>query len=354
MAALANRTASNGKTILVTGSTGFIGSHITAAFLESGYLVRAAVRSQTAASQVFSTHSKYIDRLSLCIVPDITLHGAFDSAVSDVYGIVHSASPFHFNAERLSEIVDPAISGTTSLLESAYRYSPGVRRVVNTSSLAAILDLSKGIRPGYTYTEADWNPVTADSLSTADPLTLYLASKALAEQAAWKFMEDEKPGFTLTTICPALTYGPIIHHVESLSGLNTSIADFYRLMDGTCAAVPEGSPISCVFSDVRDVAKAHLLAFESPDAAGQRYLAVNGSYAYQQIVDILRSEVMQAREKTAVGQPGLAGPETYRVSNSKSRSELGLTYRTLAETVVETAYDLLRIEEILVGNNVHG
>jgi nucleoside-diphosphate-sugar epimerase len=220
--------------------------------------------------------------------------------------------------------------------------------------LAAILDTSKGIRPGYTYTEADWNPIAADSLSTADPLMLYLASKVLAEQAVWEFMENEKPDFTLTTICPPFTYGPVIHHVESLSSLNASIADFYQLMDGTCATVPEGSPISCVFADVRDVAKAHLLAFESPRAAGQRYLSVNGSYTYQQIVDIIRSEVMQAREKTAVGHPGLTGPETYRVSNAKSRRELGMTYRSLAETVVDTAYSLLRIEENLIVNEAHG
>jgi short subunit dehydrogenase-like uncharacterized protein len=87
MAAQRNRTPSNGKMILITGSTGFIGSHITAAYLERGYLVRVAVRSQAAISHVFSTHEEYADRLSLCIVPDLTLRGAFDSAVSGVYGV---------------------------------------------------------------------------------------------------------------------------------------------------------------------------------------------------------------------------------------------------------------------------
>ncbi|KAJ5633380.1 cinnamoyl-CoA reductase [Penicillium lividum] len=346
MATVNNGTPSNGKTILITGSTGFIGSHITAAFLENGYLVRVAVRSLAAGHHVFNTHSDYTDRLSLCIVPDITIHGAFDNAVRGVDGIIHSASPFHFNAKGPCEIVDPAISGTISLLESAHRFGSGITRVVNTSSIAAILDPSKGLRPGYTYTEADWNPIAAESLATADSLTLYLASKALAEQAAWKFMDNKKPNFTLTTICPPLTYGPIIHHVKTCSNLNTSIADFYRLMNGTCAAVPNGSLISCVFVDVRDVAKAHLLAFESPKAAGQRYLVVNGPFNYQQVVDILRSEVIQARENIPVGQPGLAGPECYRVSNSKSSRELRMIYRTLAETVIDTANSLLRIDGV--------
>ncbi|KAL4896845.1 hypothetical protein BDV59DRAFT_169179 [Aspergillus ambiguus] len=344
-----SRTPPNGKIVLVTGATGFIGSHITAALLESGYLVRATVRSQVASHQIFSSHAKYTDRLSVCTVPNMTLEGAFDNAVREVDSVIHTASPFHFAPGSVEDILDPATKGTTSLLDSIYRCNPGIKRVVITSSFAAMLDLDKGIRPGYIYTETDWHPVDADALSTAEPLKLYLASKTLAEQAAWEFMDQLKPTFDLVTICPPLTYGPIIHCVRDSSNLNTSIVDFYRLMNGSCATVPEGTPISCVFVDVRDVAKIHLLALEAPQAAGQRYLVVNGNYTYQQVVDILRSEVMQVRGQVPVGNPGSTGPQTYQVSNVKSRRELGMTYRTLAETVVDTANSLLQLEETKAG-----
>lgn len=116
-------------------------------------------------------------------------------------------------------------------------------------------------------------------------------------------------------------------------------------MNDTCDSVPHNTSISCAFADVRDVAKMHLLAFESPKAEGQRFLAVNGEYDYQRIVDILRSEVMPVREKVPIGLPGAMGPETYRVSNAKSRRELGMDYRSLAETVIDTCNSLLQMEE---------
>lgn len=345
MAVITDRVPPNGKLILITGARGFIGSHIVAAFLERGYSVRAAVRSQASAGGVFNTHRRYIDRLSVCVVPDITVDGAFDTAVTGVDGIIHTASPFNFTAKTTAEILDPAIRGTESLLSSAKRRSPNVHRIVKTSSLGAIIDYAQGIRPGHTYTEADWNPIDLDTITIDDPIPLYLASKTFAEKAAWEFMNTQRPDFTLSTICPGLTYGPVIHTVESPSALNTSMVDFHRLMSGASDSVPQQTPISCVFADVRDVAKLHLLAFESPKAAGQRYLAVNGVYSYQQVVDIMRSEVMSARKKAPVGLPGAMGPEGYRVSNAKSKRELGMVFRPLADTVIDTSHSLLRLEE---------
>jgi nucleoside-diphosphate-sugar epimerase len=67
-----------------------------------------------------------------------------------------------------------------------------VKRIVITSSFAAVIDTSKGLRPGYTYTEADWNPLAPEDVK--DPVNAYLVSKALAEKAAFDFVENEKVG----------------------------------------------------------------------------------------------------------------------------------------------------------------
>jgi len=57
------------------------------------------------------------------------------------------------------DLLEPAIKGTTGILDSVKRLAPTVKRVVVTSSFAAVADPSKGHRPGYVYTDKDWNPV---------------------------------------------------------------------------------------------------------------------------------------------------------------------------------------------------
>ena len=89
---------------------------------------------------------------------DIAAPNAFDAAVIGVDGIVHMASPFTHNVER--DLIIPAVNGTTEILKSTYKHAPQVKRVVLTSSFAAINDFSKGLRPGHVYDESQWNPVT--------------------------------------------------------------------------------------------------------------------------------------------------------------------------------------------------
>ncbi len=79
---------------------------------------------------------------------------------------------------------------------------------VITSSFASIIDGDKGTRPGHVYSEEDWNPITVEQAENS-PVHGYRASKTFAEKAAWKFLEEERPNFTLSTICPPLVLGPI-------------------------------------------------------------------------------------------------------------------------------------------------
>lgn len=130
---------------------------------------------------------------------------------------------FHFNVtDPKKQLLDPAIIGTTGVLKSIKASAPTVKRVVITSSFASIVDANKKDGgKGHTYSEADWNPVTWED-ALKDPSTGYRGSKTFAEKAAWKFLEDEKPNFTLATMCPPLVLGPIVHYLNSLDALNTS------------------------------------------------------------------------------------------------------------------------------------
>jgi nucleoside-diphosphate-sugar epimerase len=82
--------------------------------------------------------------------------------------VIHTASPFVMSVEdNERDLLNPAVHGTTSVLTSVQKFAPNVKRVVITSSFASIVDMDKGPRPGYTYTEEDWNPVTYATASTS-------------------------------------------------------------------------------------------------------------------------------------------------------------------------------------------
>ena len=90
----------------------------------------------------------------------------------------------------------------------------------------------QGVRPGYTYSEKDWNLVTYEQAESGDGGTAYCASKTFAEKAAWDSVKAQKPNFHLATICPPKVYGPLDHDA-SLDHLNTGSADIFRFMNGS-------------------------------------------------------------------------------------------------------------------------
>lgn len=197
--------------VLLTGGSGFIAAHVLDYLLEHGHSVVTTVRSQQKADKIKEAHPKYgKDKLDFSLVEDIAQEGAFDKAVvSDppFEAVIHTASPFHFNVTDVQkQLLDPAIIGTTGILKSIKKSAPTVKRVVITSSFASIIDGSKGVRPGHTYSEKDWNPVTHEE-ALKDPSTGYRGSKTFAEKAAWEFVEKEKPNFSISTMCPPLVLG---------------------------------------------------------------------------------------------------------------------------------------------------
>ncbi|EXJ81899.1 dihydroflavonol-4-reductase [Capronia coronata CBS 617.96] len=333
-------------TVLVTGASGFLATHVVKNFLDHGYHVRGTVRSEETANRVRQTHSQHSDRLSFAIVEDVAAPGAFDEAVKGVDGVIHTASPFVTTVEDVEkDLLQPAIQGTTNILEAIAKYNPNVKRVVITSSFASIIDMTKGTRPGHTYTEEDWNNMTYQQAKESGNGTVgYCASKALAEKAAWDFVKERKPNFSLATVCPPMVYGPILHHVPSLDKLNTSSADVYRLMNGSLKEVPPTTFYA--WADVRDVAEAHRLAYEKPEAAGQRFFITGGNFVYQQFCDIIRKNVPEVRDRTPVGKPGTGvGDDVYRVNGSKAERVLGLKYTSMEQCVTDTARSLLELEK---------
>lgn len=144
---------------------------------EPSYTVVVTARSEEKGKRIIDAIPADLrDRVSYVVVSDIAQPGAFDKAVvSDppFDFVIHTASPYqlHFD-DPIADCLDPAIKGTTGILESIHAFAPTVKRVVITSSSAAILDPPNHRK---VYDESVWSSVTLDQAT--EPEHTYRASK---------------------------------------------------------------------------------------------------------------------------------------------------------------------------------
>ncbi|RDW83494.1 major facilitator superfamily protein-4 [Coleophoma crateriformis] len=333
---------------LVTGGSGFIATHVIDVLLKAGHSVVTTVRTPQKGQNIRDMHPGVPQsKLDFVIVEDIAQPDAFDQAVvSDppFEYVFHTASPFHYkykDAEK--ELLQPAIIGTTSILRAIKKSAPSVKRVVVTSSLAAVRSKEKNVGG-----HADWCSVTAEDVKR-DPSTGYVASKTLAEQAAWQYMKDEKPSFTLSVINPTLVFGPVAPH-SSLSSINTSNERVYTIMTGGAKSGCPPTGTNSLYVDVRDVAIAHLAAAEKSEAAGRRFLLVGGHFTNKQIVEIIAESFPTLKENLPTGEALEKGGEAslvgdYTFSNAQAREVLGIEFTSLKQSLVDTAKSLQALEQ---------
>ncbi|KAK1446599.1 ketoreductase [Colletotrichum cuscutae] len=322
--------------VLVTGGTGFVAGHVIDTLLKRGHSVITTVRSQEKAQAVLDAYTDVShDNFNTVIVPDIAAHGAFEG--------------FHYNVtDPKKDLIDPAVLGTTGVLKAIEDSCPNVKRVVVTSSFAAILNpglASMGAEK--TYSEEDWSPVTLED-AYSNGMMAYVASKVFAERAAWNFVETEKPSFTLSTICPPMIYGPVKLPVKSLSTINTSNQLLAEVILGKHKAglPPTGLPL---WVDVRDVALAHVRAMEVQGAGGKRFLTTAGFYSNEEMANALWNSFPSMREK--LPEPGSYGgapspaSRSFGYNTSRAKEILGLQWTPYERTVVDSTISLDGLEE---------
>jgi dihydroflavonol-4-reductase len=332
--------------ILVTGASGFIAGHTIEKLLAQGHEVLGTVRDPDNA--VKNAHlqamSKASGRLSL-VAADLTAADPF-SAYMDVDVVMHMASPYIINVkDPQTDLVDPAVMGTVSILRAAAN-SKRVKRIVLTSSMAAITDEPDG----RVLTENDWN--NGSSL-TRNP---YYYSKVLAEKAAWDFMKTEKPGFDLVVINPFLVIGPA--HTPVVNASNLTLIE---MITGTFPAI---MALEWGYVDVRDVADTHIAAMNTKQASG-RYICAAENMTMTETVEFIRQSgyanaklpkfdlsgpigTAVARLISYTQPPGIGSylrthlGRVPRFDNSKVKTELGISFRPVRESIKDTLIDLAK------------
>ncbi|SCU81054.1 LADA_0B10968g1_1 [Lachancea dasiensis] len=336
--------------VLVTGCTGFIAQYIVRDLLQQNYKVIGTVRSDAKGDNLknlFNNNPSFVTE----VVADIAAPSAFDHVFEkysdEIKVVLHTASPFHFNAKDYEkELLIPAIHGTKSVLESIKKYSAQtVERVVITSSIAAVKDPLKSADKNFVYDEDSWNPVTWESCQL-NPQDAYRGSKKFAEQVAWDFLEENKGvlKYKMATVNPSMIFGPQLFDQNATGVLNTSA----EVINSLLHSGPETdlSNLKNDFVDVRDVSRAHLLAFQMDETVGQRLGLSAGQFNGQDIAQILNERFPQAQGTLPkVTGEGANKTEPYaKFDNSRTKKILGFDFKSLEETVYDTAAQILKVE----------
>lgn len=252
-----------GELVFITGATGFLGFAVLLKALRAGYSVRISVRLAAQATAIKSHHliAPFSSALSFVVVPDITLPGAFDSALEGVSYIQHVASPLPNPTEDPeNDIIIPAIHGTTSILNSALKY-PAIKRVVITSSVVAILSneaASSGSSVPLNSSSRVF-PLPEAPFAGYDASASYRASKALALDATDRFVAEKKPGFGIVNVMPGYIIGrhELLTEAKALvSGSNAVVLSIVLKSE------PNPGKQPFMVSYLGDVARVHVEALD--------------------------------------------------------------------------------------------
>jgi len=252
------------KTILVTGANGYVASWLVKRLLEEGHTVHATVRDPHNKPKI--QHLLDIADQSRGEIKffkaNLLENGLFASAMKDCELVYHTASPFIASVDDpQKELIDPALKGTENVLNTASA-TPSVKRVVVTSSCAAMYTdaVDTHHTPLGKLTEDVWNTTASIDYQP------YSYSKTVAEKKAWEIANAQNQ-WDLVVINPSFVMGPFLNPSHTTS---ESINIVKQLGDGTMKSGVPKFGIGLV--DVRDVAEAHLQAGMNPKASG-RYIS---------------------------------------------------------------------------------
>ncbi|KAI0286184.1 hypothetical protein BC826DRAFT_1093568 [Russula brevipes] len=341
--------------VLVTGANGYLATWVVKSYLEAGYSVRGTVRSLARSAFLKDRFGHYGERFELVVVEDIARDGAFDEAVKGVDAIAHTASPFNFTAAEPDDLIVPAVRGTTSILKSAMNHGSAVKRVVLTSSVGAIREA--GVNR--VFTESDWNDASVDAVnakgSEAGPLLIYLASKTLAERAAWQFVATHKSeiSWDLVALNPPYISGP----APTIDDINTSQRQVYDTLSGTRTGEQLKEQSNWVHVSV--VAQAHVRATHAGLSAANASSLNQVPSISRNFVSWSFSFLCRARGPDVMHEPSGCGsgardfesprgepgstkdlPVLFSFSSTKAEDLLGLTQITpLKDVVAESVAD---------------
>lgn len=314
-----------GKKVCVTGAGGYIASWLVKLLLSKGYKVNGTVRDP---DNQKNDHLKKLDMASKNLQlfkADVLNYDELFEAIQGCEGVFHVASPVPGirvvpNPEALlsaehqngDDVITPALTGTLNVLKACSE--AGINRVLLVSSSVTIRNLSWP--KDKVMDESCWS----EEIFLRETKHWYGLSKTLAERAAWEY--SKTTGLNLVTVCPSMVYGPQLQ-----TTVNATSQMLLNIVKGTSEVMEDKL---WYFVDVRDVADALLLVYETSEASGRYICSAHPGYLHD-IITKLKS--IYPRYKYQQNFTEL-GPE-YLLSSEKLKT-LGWKPRALEETLVDS------------------
>ena len=239
---------------LVTGATGFVGSHVARVLAEKGAELRVLVRS--------SSNLKNIEGLNAeRVVGDLRDADSLEKAMSGCDAVFHVAADYRLWVHDPEQMYKANVEGTRALLKAAKE--SGVRRVVYTSSVATMGFISNG------HLADENSPVSLDNM-----IGPYKRSKFMAEQLA---MEAGRKEMDVVTVNPTT---PVGDHDIKPTPTGRIVVDFLK------KKFPAYVDTGLNLVDVDECARGHVEAFEKGQS-GERYILGGENLTLKQILDKL-------------------------------------------------------------------
>ncbi len=321
---------------LVTGATGLLGSEIVKLLIERGKAVRI-LRRETSKLDLLGPAADRVDHA----IGDVNDRIAVEEAMRGVRYVYHVAARIGYGTRREEEeIMRVNVRGTAVVVNAALH--EGVRRFTQTSSVAA---LGKPANPEGLITEkAEWVESSVNSV--------YGRSKRMAELEVYRGIAE---GLDAVLVNPSLIFG------TGREGENTrEVVD--RVRYGKLPGIPKGGNMVV---DAVDAAEGHLKAMET-GRTGEKYILGSENLTWRDIIETIADAfnvqaptrlIPPAPALVAAGVIELAGQvfgfrplitrsnirqsaRVYRYDNSKSKTDLGCTYRSFRQTMERIAADL--------------
>ncbi|KAL8721136.1 MAG: hypothetical protein Q9225_002119 [Loekoesia sp. 1 TL-2023] len=296
-----------GSLVLVTGISGYIGSHVADQLLQAGYRVRGTVRDESKGEWVRELFSrKYGEgKTETVVVTDMAHDGAFDEACKGwsthrslssmalcskqaigVSGVAHVASDLTFSPNP-NQVIPGVIAGAINAVSAAAKQS-SVKRFVFTSSSSAITSAKPDVE--FTINTDQWNDEDVAKAWAPPPYnqdratSVYAASKTQAEQEVWKFVREQQPNFVLNAVLPNWNIGTILSDRQSASsgGLVKAIYETGEVGDFTKSFPPQW------MVNVQDTARLHVAALVDSSVKNQRILAFAQPFNFNDVLACLR------------------------------------------------------------------
>ncbi|KAG6353785.1 hypothetical protein INS49_005265 [Diaporthe citri] len=279
-----------GSLIVVSGVNGFIGSHVADQTLAAGFRVRGTTRSLRRNAWVWEYFkNKYGSEVfELLEVPDVTIDGAFDSALKGASGFVHVASDMS-NSTDPDVVIANAVKGVLNALRAAKKEGAGMKRFVYTSSsTAATLPKPEEV---FSVTAESWNDEAVEMAWKTDAVekdafVVYAASKTESERAVWNWARETEPDFVINTVLPNANFGAILSPENQ--GYPSTARWIKAVLDGHHDSIKHIPPQYYV--NVQDTARLHVIALASPTVKDERVFAFTEPFNFNDIIDVLRRQ----------------------------------------------------------------